>query len=396
MTTRLEVAYVSTFPPRQCGLATFTSDLTAAIDATGRLAPSQVVAINHRGQDLVYPAQVSQIIVQEDRSSYVRAANFLNRSRVDVVVVQHEFGIFGGTNGNYLLSFLSHLRKPVVTTFHTVLPNVDSHRKALVQEIAAHSAAVVVPAQKGKEILTQVYKIAPGKIHVIHHGVPVLDLPSKEELKERHGWQDRQLLCTFGLLHPGKGIEFVLQALPPVVEKHPEVLYLILGQTHPEIIRRHGEAYRNKLENLVTQLGLKNHVRFVNSYLSQEELLSYLQMTDIYITPYLEPQQISSGTLAYAVCLGKAIISTPYLYAQEMLAGGRGILVPFADAEAMAVALEEVLADPRKARALSHAAREFGRQMTWPQVAEAYVDLVHDVVAMGRQAVPGIENPATR
>jgi glycosyltransferase involved in cell wall biosynthesis len=174
------------------------------------------------------------------------------------------------------------------------------------------------------------------------------------------------------------------------------VLYLILGQTHPEIIRRHGEAYRNKLENLVTQLGLENHVRFVNSYLSQEELLSYLQMTDIYITPYLEPQQISSGTLAYAVCLGKTIISTPYLYAQEMLAGGRGILVPFADAQALAVALEEVLADPRKARALSLAAREFGRQMTWPRVAEAYADLFYEVVAMGRQAVPGIESPATR
>jgi len=354
-----------------------------------------VVAVNHRGQDLTYPPVVKQILVQEERSSYVQAANFLNRSRVDVVVVQHEFGIFGGTNGHYLLSLLSHLRKPVVTTFHTVLPNVDSHRKALVQEIAAHSAAVVVLAHKGKEILTQVYKIAPAKIHVIHHGVPVLELPDASELRKRYGWQDRKLLCTFGLLHPGKGIEYALKALPPVVAKHPEVLYLVLGQTHPEVRRREGETYRSKLKDLVMALGLEDHVHFVDSYLSQEELLTYLHMTDIYLTPYLEPQQISSGTLAYAVCLGKTVISTPYIYAQEMLAGGRGILVPFADAQALGLALEEVLSQPAKTAALSRAAREFGRQMTWPRVAEAYMDLFHEVVATAQRAAPGLEGQAT-
>lgn len=395
MTPRLEVAYVSTFPPRQCGLATFTADLTAAIDASGRLKPSLVLAVTHRGQNLSYPANVKYQIIQEDRSSYVQAANFINRSKVDVVVIEHEFGIFGGTNGNYILSLMSNLRKPVITTFHTVLPNVDSHRKALVQEIAAHSAAVVALAHKGKEILTHVYKIAPAKIHVIHHGVPVLSLPPADVLKQRFGWAGRRLLCTFGLLHPGKGIEYVLKALPQVVKDHPDVLYLILGQTHPEVQRRQGETYRETLERLVAELHLEKHVLFVNRYLTQEELLTYLQMTDIYLTPYLEPQQISSGTLAYAVCLGKTIISTPYLYAQEMLACGRGILVPFADVGSLALALEEVLADPQKALELSRNARTFGQQMTWPRVAEAYIDLFYEIIAMSEQAPPQIGGRAT-
>lgn len=395
MTPKLEVAFVSTFPPRQCGLATFTADLTQAIDTWQRLAPSLVLAVTRRGQHLRYPPQVKGEIIQEERASYVQAANFLNRSKVEVVVLQHEFGIFGGTNGNYLLSFLSNLRKPVITTFHTVLPEVDPHRKALVQEIAAHSAAVVVLAHKGKEILTHVYRVAPAKIHVIHHGVPVLSLPPAEVLKQRFGWADRQLLCTFGLLHPGKGIEYALQALPPVVQTHPRLLYLILGQTHPEVQRRHGEAYREQLHQLVSALRLEANVLFVNRYLSQEELLIYLQMTDIYLTPYLEPQQISSGTLAYAICLGKTVISTPYLYAQEMLAGGRGVLVPFADAASLSLALQEVLADPVKARELGDNARSFGRQMTWPRVAKAYIDLILQVVAMGEQAPPEVGGRAT-
>lgn len=395
MTPRLKAAYVSTFPPRQCGLATFTADLTAAIDALGRLDPSLVVAITRRGQDLCYPTNVEYQIIQEDRSSYVQAANFINRSKVDVVVIQHEFGIFGGTNGNYLLSLLSNLRKPVITTFHTVLPHVDSHRKALVQEIAAHSAAVVALAHKGKEILTHVYKIAPAKIHVIHHGVPVLALPPADVLKQRFGWTGRRLLCTFGLLHPGKGIEYVLKALPQVIKAHPDVLYLILGQTHPEVQRRQGEAYRETLERLVADLHLEEHVLFVNRYLTQEELLTYLQMIDIYLTPYLEPQQISSGTLAYAVCLGKTIISTPYLYAQEMLACGRGLLVPFADAASLALALEEVLANPQKALELGQNARAFGQQMTWPRVAESYIDLFYEVVVTSEQAPPQVGGRAT-
>lgn len=386
MISDLAVAHVSTFSPRQCGLATFTADLAEAMDQLGRFKPSQVIAINHRGENLAYPPIVKAQIIQEDRTSYAQAAEFINGSPIDAVVLQHEFGIFGGTNGNYILTFLNNLTKPVITTFHTVLPNVDPHRKSLVQEIAAHSAAVVVLAHRGKEILTQVYKVAPNKIHVIYHGVPILDLPPGKTLKRKYGWEDRTLLCTFGLLHPGKGIEYVISALPSVVRKYPKILYLVLGQTHPEVYRRDGEAYRRKLENLVAELGLTDHVVFVNRYLTQEELLSYLRMTDIYITPYLDPQQISSGTLAYAICLGKVIISTPYIYAQEMLASGRGILVPFADAKALALALEEVLANPRKARQLSENAWTFGQRMTWPKVAEAYANLISDVVAVGAKA----------
>jgi glycosyltransferase involved in cell wall biosynthesis len=356
------------------------------MDKLVRFRPSQVIAINHRGENLAYPPIVKAQIIQEDRTSYAQAAEFINGSPIDAVVLQHEFGIFGGTNGNYILTFLNNLTKPVITTFHTVLPNVDPHRKSLVQEIAAHSAAVVVLAHRGKEILTQVYKVAPNKIHVIYHGVPILDLPPGKTLKRNYGWEARTLLCTFGLLHPGKGIEYVISALPSVVRKYPKILYLVLGQTHPEVYRRDGEAYRRKLENLVAELGLTDHVVFVNRYLTQEELLSYLRMTDIYITPYLDPQQISSGTLAYAICLGKVIISTPYIYAQEMLASGRGILVPFADAKALALALEEVLANPRKARQLSENAWTFGQRMTWPKVAEAYANLISDVVAVGAKA----------
>lgn len=386
---KLEAAYVSTFPPRQCGLATFTADLTAAIDELKLLKPSQVIAVTRRGQDPLYPPQVRRRIIQEDRSSYLAAANFLNNSKVDLVVIQHEFGIFGGENGNYLLPFLANLTKPVVTTFHTVLPEVDPHRRALVQEIAAHSAAIVVPAHKGREILTGIYKVVPAKIHVIHHGVPVLNLPPAEELKRRHGLDKRTVLCTFGLLHPGKGIEYAIKAMPELVNQYPDLLYLVLGQTHPDVLRHKGETYRNQLEQTVVSLGLREHVQFVNRYLSTEELLAYLQMTDIYLTPYLEPQQISSGTLAYAVCLGKTVISTPYLYAQEMLAHGRGILVPFGDAPALALALERVLAQPEWGQELGRNARVFGQQMTWPQVGEAYVDLFRQVIESDRPELGG-------
>lgn len=390
---QLQAAFVSTFPPRKCGLATFTADLMEAISGLKVWPEPLAVAVTHADAPLEYDERVRYEIIQEEESSYVAAANWLNRAPVDVVMIEHEYGIFGGTNGAYVLTLLKHLKKPALVTLHTVLPRPDRARADIIRTLAAESVGLVVLAYKGRDLLVRRYGIPGEKIHMIRHGVPAAPAASAEELKEKYGLTGRAVISTFGLLHPGKGIEYVLAALPALVREHPEVIYLILGQTHPEVKKHSGEAYREYLHGKVDGLGLADNVRFVNHYLTQEELMEYLKLTGIYVTPYLDPEQISSGPLAYAVALGKAVIATPYLCARELLARGRGILVPFQNSAAIGAALAELLGNPARCAELAARAGAFGETLGWRAVAQTYVELMEQAAAQAaaeRQAPVGV------
>ena len=376
------VAFVGTYPPRECGIGTFTYDLVNAYDTIDPSRLSTVVAMNDYGAkydyDLHdYQGRVRYEIEAEDRSSYRRAALDLGKSKVQVVNIQHEYGIYGGNDGDHILDFMAACDRPVVLTLHTVLPNPEGHFKEVTQQMINHASAVVVLAQSAIHLILENYDVPRERVHVIPHGVPVFT--RKETIRRRTksllGFSGRRLLSTFGLIGPSKAIEYVIQGLPVVVEKHPDVLYLILGETHPVIRSREGEAYRNSLIELTRSLGLTDHVKFNNRFLSNTELVRYLAATDVYIMPYLGKDQIVSGTLAYAVGCGKAVVATPFKYAEEMLADGRGVIVPFRDYEAIGAAVTDLLSERRKLLQIEEKAYRFSRNMTWPNVARAYLEL---------------------
>ena len=379
---KMQFCFVSTFPPRKCGLATFTEDLSGAMAAL-KLGPVPwVVALTKEDEPLVYDNRVRLEIVQEDEDSYLKAARWLNDSPVDVVMIEHEYGIFGGDFGSHVLTLLDQLEKPALVTLHTVVPEPQREQLDIMRGLAQYSDGLVSLAEKGRGILKRRYGIPGDTVYVIRHGVPPAPMEPPQCLKERYRLAGKNVLSTFGLLHPGKGIEYVLKALPQVVAKHPKTVYLVLGQTHPEVQRRYGEAYVDALRAQVKRLGVEDKVNFVNRYLSQAELMEYLALSDICITPYLNPEQISSGPLAYAVALGKAVVSTPYLCAQELLDQGRGVLVPFRDHEGMAGALLELLDDDVGREQIAQRAAEFGRSLSWEAVARRYWDLGSEILAV--------------
>ncbi|RIK41460.1 MAG: glycosyl transferase family 1 [Chloroflexi bacterium] len=376
---RPKVCFVGSYVPRACGIATFTSDLRAAVANTG--AASSVVALTNTDTGYDYPAEVALEIRQHQLADYRLAAEYINDSDNDIVCLQHEFGIFGGREGRYILDLLKRLRKPIVTTLHTVLPEpTPAYREALIG-VASRSDHLVVLNSRAIPILTDVYGIDPCKISMIHHGVPDVPFIDPEYFKDEFGVTGRTVLLTFGLLNRNKGIEQVLDALPCVAQAHPDVVYLVLGATHPEVKRHDGEEYRYYLEQLVRERGIGRHVQFHDYFVSLDQLCRYIGASDIYITPYRARDQIVSGTLAYAVGMGKAVVSTPYLYALELLSDDRGRLVPFDDRAAM----EEALIGLIEARAERHRMRKrayaLGRDMTWPVVGEAYVKLFESVVS---------------
>ena len=372
--------FMGSFPPRECGIATFTNDVVESFDRTFG-THSDVVAIDEPGgEDRMYSNRVVARLEQDGRDSYRRVAAAIDAHPSDLLNVQHEYGLFGGEHGSWFLDILDAVRKPVVVSLHTVLPEpTDSHR-AVVRRLCERSDAVVVLSQTGKNILVSTYGVDPRKLHVIHHGVPDVPFRSTDEAKVRLGLGDRPIVSTFGLISRGKGLEYGIEAMCAAVERHPSALYLILGQTHPSVRRHEGESYRESLQVRIAECELQNNVRLVDKYLDFDELIAYLSATDIYLTPYLNRDQIVSGTLAYAVGLGKAIVSTPYLYAEELLADGRGFLAPFRDPGAIAAALGALLDDPLMRRAIERRAYRFGRQMTWPHVARAYADVFETVV----------------
>lgn len=366
----LNVAFLSTYPPRECGIATFTQDLVRELKKK-KFLRTGVVAVSDRPYR--YGDEVWHEVAQPERSSYLDAAEWINRSDIQVLMVEHEYGIYGGVAGSYLLDLLDRVCKPVVATLHTVRPAPDDRQREILKALCQKSAKIVTMASNSRRILQEQYGAAPEKIVVIPHGVPRYDLPSREELKEQMGLQGRAVVSTFGLIGPGKGLEYGVEAIAKVAKTHPDVLYLILGQTHPVILRQSGEAYREELQQLVRAWHLQDNVRFVNRYLTKEELVRYLRLSDIYMTPYLGRDQAVSGTLAYAAGYGKAIVSTPYLYAQEMLADGRGLLAEFKDAGSLARCIDFILTHPEEKAAMERKTMAFGQPMMWDKVASAYI-----------------------
>jgi glycosyltransferase involved in cell wall biosynthesis len=358
--------------PRHCGIATFTTHLTDALVEQLPGADGFVVAMNDAGRHHAYPSRVRFEVGEGDLSSYRRAADFLNVNQVDVLSVQHEYGIFGGKAGAHLLELLRDLRMPIVTTLHTVLSEPNPSQRTVLEELARLSERLIVMSESGAELLKRVHGISADQIDVIPHGVP--HVPVDRGSKERLGLEGKTVILTFGLLSPDKGIEYVVDALPEILAAHPETVYVVLGATHPHVVEREGEAYRLMLETRAKHLGVDGSMIFHNRFVSQAELTEFLSAADIYITPYLNAEQITSGTLAYAAGAGKAVISTPYIYARELLADGRGILVPWRDSAAIAREVVELRSDPRRHTTMCARAAAHGREMLWPAVARQYVE----------------------
>ncbi len=386
------IAFVGNYLPRQCGIATFTTDLCEAVAAAAPEVTCFAIPINDRPEGYAYPPRVWFEISEEDLTAYRRAAEFLNINDVDVVCLQHEYGIFGGPAGSHVLTLVRELRMPVVTTLHTILQEPGDEQRAVLEELAALSDRLVVMTQRGKEFLQTVYGVPESKIDVIPHGIPDVPFVDPNFYKDRFGVEGKTVLLTFGLLSRNKGIEYVIEALPAILERHPEVVYIVLGATHPHVRQREGESYRLFLQRRVRELGIEAHVIFHNRFVRLEELVEFIGATDIYLTPYLNREQITSGTLAYTVGCGKAVISTPYWHAEELLADGRGMLVPFRDAQAIAEAVNWLLDHETERHAMRKRAYLYGRQMIWPEVARRYLESFARARARGttrtRVAIP--------
>ncbi len=368
------VALVGNSLPRQCGIATFTSDLANAMAAAAPETDVLVVPVNDLPEGYDYPESVWFEIAEKDIASYRRAADFLNINNVEVVNLQHEYGIFGGAAGSHVLTMVRGLRMPVVTTLHTILREPDPRQQAVMVELIDLSDTVVTMTVQGAETLRGVYGVPNRKLEIIPHGIHDVPFVDPSFYKDKFGVEGKNVLLTFGLIGPGKGIEHVIEALPAIVRRHPDTVYIILGATHPTLRRQQGESYRLGLQQLARELGVEANVNFHNRFVSVEELMEFLGAADLYITPYLNLAQVTSGTLAYAAGAGKAIISTPYWHAEELLADGRGVLVPVADSRAIADAVCGLLDDPTKRDAMRKRAYMQGREMTWAKVARRYLD----------------------
>jgi glycosyltransferase involved in cell wall biosynthesis len=377
--------FLGSFPPRECGIATFMKDVVDSYDATFGTR-SSVIAIDEPGVDVrSYPDRVVARLVQDEHDSYRRIAEFVNAYPCDVLNIQHEYGLFGGAEGEWIVELIAGVRKPVVTSLHTVLPDPSPEHLRIARALCATSSAIVVLSETGRDILIRDYGVDPAKIRVIHHGVPDVPLRDTVEAKARLGFGGRMTISTFGLISRGKGLEYAIDAMGAVVQSHPEALYLILGQTHPLVRRSEGESYRRQLEASIVANGLSQNVKLVDKYLDYDELIAYLSASDIYLTPYLNPVQIVSGTLAYAIGCGKAVVSTPYLYARELLEHGRGFTVPFRDASAIATTLVALLDDPALRESTERRAYKYGRRMTWSNVAHDYGALFTELLPVARR-----------
>jgi glycosyltransferase involved in cell wall biosynthesis len=367
------IAFVGNYLPRECGIATFTTDLCNALTAEfggGRLF---AIPVNDPDSSYDYPEQVRLELAQEDLASYERAAEFLNFNGNDLVCLQHEYGIFGGAAGRYILALLRRLKMPLVTTLHTVLREPDANQRIVLEEIAHLSDRLVAMSELAAQLLREVYAVPGGKIDVIPHGVPDLPFMDPNYFKDRFGTEGKSVLLTFGLLSPNKGIENVIRALPAILARHPEVVYIVSGVTHPHIRRREGERYREELQALAEQLGVSSHLILNNRFVSAEELVEHVGAADIYITPYRQEAQIVSGTLAIALGAGKAIVSTPYWHAKELLADKRGVIVPFESPSAIAEAVVALLENDAERHAMRKRAYLHSRGTTWPKTARAYM-----------------------
>jgi glycosyltransferase involved in cell wall biosynthesis len=368
-----KAAFLGDYLPRKCGIATFTSDLCSSIATQFPHTKCFVVPVNDLECGYEYPTEVRFEITEQDLASYRRAADFINLSNVDVLNLQHEFGIYGGSAGAHVLALIRDIKVPLVTTFHTLLREPDADQRRVMQEIIQHSTRLVVMTRKGLELLQEVYQAPPAKIDVIPHGIPDVPFIDPNYFKDQFGVEGKHVLLTFGLLSPGKGIEYVLNALPEILAEYPNVMYIILGATHPNLVRDHGETYRFNLERLAKKNKIQKNVIFYNRFVELAELKEFIGAGDIYVTPYLNEAQITSGTLAYAFGAGKAIVSTPYWHAQELLAEDRGVLVPFQNPQAIAREVINLLRDETRRHAMRKSAYKAGREMVWSHVGKLYM-----------------------
>ncbi|MDG2521854.1 glycosyltransferase family 4 protein [Caulobacter segnis] len=372
------VALIGNFPPRRCGIATFTADVHDALTASFPDLACDVYAMDDGNGPYDFGGPVKFSIRQQQFGDYAEAARRINESGADLINLQHEFGIFGGPAGEDILRVLSAVRAPVVVTLHTVLTNPNADQRRVMRGLIQRASRLLVMAEKGKEILRRVYSVPGDKIAVIPHGAPDRPLVEPDTGKAAFGLEGRKVLMTFGLLSPNKGLEVMIRALPAIVERHPDVIYTIIGATHPHLIAREGEAYREQLAELATSLGVRRNLAFINEYMDTPALLDRLQAADIYVTPYLAEAQITSGTLSYAVAMGKAVVSTPYWHAHELLNDGTGVLAPFGDVEALAAAVNGLLDDPERQAGLQARAYAKGRRTIWSAVAKDYVSTFKD------------------
>lgn len=382
------IGFIGNYLPRQCGIATFTTDLCEAIATEYEGTTCIALPVNDLEAGYAYPARVRFELTEKDIDSYRRAAEFLNINSVDLVCLQHEYGIFGGQAGSHILALLRELRMPIVTTFHTILHDPNPDQQRVLEEVAALSDRLVVMSKRGVEFLQKIYGVQPEKIDFIPHGIPDVPFVDPSFHKDLFGVEGKTVLLSFGLLSANKGIETVIAALPAILARHPNVVYIILGATHPHVKRQEGETYRLSLQWLAQEKGVEGQVIFYNRFVSLEELVEFIGAADIYITPYLDEAQITSGTLAYTLGAGKAVISTPYWYAEEMLAEKRGALVPFHDPAALAEQVIDLLDNETKRHAMRKRAYLFGRAMVWPQVARHYMESFERARAERRHFTP--------
>jgi glycosyltransferase involved in cell wall biosynthesis len=387
-----KIAFLGDYLPRKCGIATFTTDLRRAVAAEAPASQCPVVPVNDLLTGYEYSGDVRFEISEQDLPSYLRAADFLNITDVDVICVQHEFGIFGGPAGSHLLALLREVRMPIVTTLHTILREPNAEQRKVMRDLIRLSTRLVVMTERGRDLLLEVYRAPAAKIDLIPHGIPDMPFADPNYFKDEFGVVGKQVLLTFGLLSPNKGIEYGLRALPEIIEEFPNVVYIVLGQTHPNLLRNEGEAYRLSLERLAKDLGVQKHVVFFNRFVELDELMRFIGAADIYLTPYLTETQITSGTLAYAFGAGNAVISTPYWHAAELLTAERGKLVPFRDARAISGAVRELLRDEPLRHSMRKNAYKLGREMVWSCVAKLYIQSFeqarHDHSFVGRKPSP--------
>jgi glycosyltransferase involved in cell wall biosynthesis len=376
----MRIAYISTYPPRECGIATFNQNLVNAVNANypERKSPLQsgfVVALNDSEDinEYKYPEEVKLVVRQDHQKDYIRAANYINTSNVDVCILEHEFGIFGGESGIYILPLINRLQKPLISILHTVLKEPSFVQKIIIREIAEQSSKVIVMSQRALDFLTDIYDIPVDKVQIIEHGVPDLEAQASNPIKNLPVFKNNRVLFTFGLISRNKGLETMIRALPKIVEQHPDVMYVVLGNTHPGVIKNSGEEYRDGLKRLAAQLNVGKHLTFINKFVSEDELFDYLTAAEIYVTPYLNEAQITSGTLSYAVGAGAAIISTPYWHATELLAENRGRLFDFKDDEQLAAHVNELLSDDDMLAKMRSNAYQYGLHLRWPKTGAEYI-----------------------
>src|SRR3989338_4561691 len=373
-----KIAFIGNYLPRRCGIATFTTDICETFAALNPSVQVFAIPVTDIEEGYDYPERVRFEIKEQDIDSYKAAADFLNLNNIDIVCLQHEFGIFGGDTGSYILALLRQLNMPIITTLHTVLKNPSGRQRRVMDELLGLSDYVVVMTQKAVDILQAVNKIQASKIRLVPHGIPDVSFIDPNFYKDQYGVEGKSTLLTFGLLSPRKGIEIVLRALPKVIKEHPNVVYIIVGATHPSLLRHEGEAYRLFLQRLCDDLEISRNVIFHNRFVSTEELKELLVLADIYITPYLEEAQVTSGTLAYSFGVGNAVISTPYWHAAELLSDGKGILVPFNDPEAIGQAITRLIVNENERNAMRKNAYLLGREMIWSNVASKYASIFEE------------------